>query len=149
MRKLKSHGLNNFLIPTPAKFCIFSITDYFLWMALSIDIVIKNGLTLFPPTLGGGIWYPPLWNQGRSCFRPHVAKSYFETYKSCDHMQNFRPLSQKFSEISRFEKFEFMRYCLTLTCENKGLIHWRSTHAAGHIPCMLPTPLCGIFEIGA
>ena len=31
-------------------------------------------------------------------------------------VQNFRPLSQKFSEISRFEKFEFMRFCLTLTC---------------------------------
>ena len=33
-------------------------------------------------------------------------------------MQNFRPLSQKFSEISRFEKFEFMRFCLTLTHRN-------------------------------
>ena len=33
-------------------------------------------------------------------------------------MQNFRPLSQKFSEISRFEKFEFLRFCLTLTRRN-------------------------------
>ena len=36
-------------------------------------------------------------------------------------MQNFRPLSQKFSEISIFEKFEFLRFCLTLTnrsCHN-------------------------------
>ena len=57
-------------------------------------------------------------NQGRSCFRQHVAKSYFETYKSYDHMQSFRPLSQKFSEISRFEKFEFLRFCLTLTHRN-------------------------------
>ena len=63
-------------------------------------------------------WIKPLGNQGRSCFRPHVAKSYFETYKSYDHMQNFRPLSQKFSEISRFEKFEFLRFCLTLTHRN-------------------------------
>ena len=67
----------------------------------------------FPPSQGGGYLIPPPGNQGRSCFRPHVAKSYFETYKSCDHMQNFRPLSQKFSKISRFEKFEFLRFWLT------------------------------------
>ena len=62
-----------------------------------------------------------------------VAKRYFETYKSYDHKQNFRPLSQKFSEIWRFEKFEFLRFCLTLThrnCHNSlnfwdtGLIFW-------------------------
>ena len=41
---------------------------------------------------------------------PYVAKSYFETYKSYDHMKNYRPLSQKFSEISKFEKFELMRF---------------------------------------
>ena len=34
-----------------------------------------------PPRGAGGIWYPPLGNQGRSCFRPHVATGYFETYK--------------------------------------------------------------------
>ena len=45
-------------------------------------------------------------------FTFYVAKSYFETYKSYDHMQNFRPLSQKFSEISRFEK---LRICLNFT----------------------------------
>ena len=48
-------------------------------------------------------------------------------------MQNFRPLSKKFSEISRFEKFEFMIFCLTLTHKNgrnsfnfryRGLIFW-------------------------
>ena len=33
-------------------------------------------------------------------------------------MQNFRLLPQKFSEISRFEKFEFLRFCLTLTHKN-------------------------------
>ena len=84
----------------------------------------SRDLTLFPrgcrfPSLpGGGYLIPPLGNQGRSCFRPHVAKSYFETYKSYDHMQNFRSLSQKFSEISRFEKFEFLRFRLTLTHRN-------------------------------
>ena len=72
----------------------------------------------FPPRQGGGYLIPPLGNQGRGCFRSHVAKSYFETYKSYDHVQNFRPLSQKFSEISRFEKFEFLRFCLTLTHRN-------------------------------
>ena len=54
-----------------------------------------NGcLTLFPRGCqfpGGGVSDTPLGNQGRSCFRPHVPKSYFETYKSYDHMQNFRP----------------------------------------------------------
>ena len=64
----------------------------------------------------GGLSAPTPGNQLRSLVRPYVAKSYFETYKSYDHMQNFRPLSQKFSEISRFEKFELMRFCLTLTC---------------------------------
>ena len=64
---------------------------------------------------------PAPGNQLRSLVRPYVAKSYFETYKSYDHMQNFRPLSQKFSEISRFDKFEFMRFCVNLTykdCHN-------------------------------
>ena len=93
---------------------------------------ISQGVSISLPSRGGYL-IPPLGNQGRSCFRPHVAKSYFETYKSYDHMQNFRPLSQKFSEISRFEKFEFLRFCLTLThrnCHNSlnfwdtGLIFW-------------------------
>ena len=88
---------------------------------------------LNPISQGAGVSDTPLGNQGRSCFRSHVAKSYFETYKSYDHMQNFRPLSQKFSEISRFEKFEFLRFCLTLghrNCHNSlnfwdtGLIFW-------------------------
>ena len=78
---------------------------------------ISQGVSISLPPRGGDL-IPPLWNQGRSCFRPHVAKSYFETYKSYDHMQNFRPLSQKFSEISRFENFEFLRFCLTLTHRN-------------------------------
>ena len=79
-----------------------------------------NCLTLFPrgcqfrPTPGWVVSDTPPGNQGRSYFRPHVAK----TYKSYDHMQNFRPLSQKFSEVSRFEKFEFLIFCLTLTHGN-------------------------------
>ena len=40
----------------------------------------------------------PLKYQGRSLFRPHVTKSYFETYKSYDHMQKFRPKSQNLRE---------------------------------------------------
>ena len=93
-----------------------------------ISFVVREGGTLhashtsivcrFPSLPGGGVSDTPLGNQGRSCFRPHVAKSYFEPYKSYDQMQNFRPLSQKFSEISRFEKFEFLRFCLTLTHRN-------------------------------
>ena len=79
---------------------------------------ISQGVSISLPPRGGGYLIPPLGNQGRSSFWPHVAKSYFETYKSYDHMQNFRPLSQKFSEISRFEKFEFLRFCLTLTPRN-------------------------------
>ena len=63
---------------------------------------ISQGVSISLPPRGGGYLIPPLGNQGRSCFRPHVAKSYFETYKSYDHMQNFKPLSQKFSEILRF-----------------------------------------------
>ena len=40
----------------------------------------------------------PLKYQGRSLFRPHVTKSYFETYKSYDHMQKFRPKYQNLRE---------------------------------------------------
>ena len=86
------------------------------WILLQLTLFPRG--CRFPSLPGGGYLIPPLGNQGRSCFRPHVAKSYFETYKSYDHMQNFRPLSQKFSEISRFEKFEFLRFCLTLTHRN-------------------------------
>ena len=39
-----------------------------------------------------------LWNS-MSPVRPHIAKSYFETYKIYDHMQEIRPKSQKFTEI--------------------------------------------------
>ena len=30
--------------------------------------------------------------------RPYVAKIYFETYKSYDHMQKIRPISQNFNQ---------------------------------------------------
>ena len=46
--------------------------------------------------------------------RPYVAKSYFETYKSYDHMQKIGPISQNFNEILTFEKMETMRFCHTL-----------------------------------
>ena len=45
--------------------------------------------------------------------RPYVAKSYFETYKSYDHMQKIGPLSQNFNEILTFENLETMRFCHT------------------------------------
>ena len=95
--------------------------------------LISQGVSISLPSRGAGYLIPPLQNQGRSCFSPHGAKSYLETYKSYDQMQNFRPLSKKFSEISRFEKFEFLRFCFTLThrnCHNSlnfwdtGLIFW-------------------------
>ena len=65
--------------------------------------------------------------------RPYVAKSYFETYKSYDHMQKIGPISQNFNEILTFENMETMRFCHTLTYENRrnslnfwdrGLIFW-------------------------
>ena len=51
--------------------------------------------------------------------RPYVAESYFETYKSYDHMQKIRPISQNFNEILTFENWEQMRLCHTLTYENR------------------------------
>ena len=42
----------------------------------------------------------------------YIAKSYFETFTNFQHVQNSWPLSKKFSEILRFEKFELMRFCL-------------------------------------
>ena len=87
-----------------------------LVISQTFSLIVLVEFTNFPfnpISQGVSISLPP-----RSCFRPHVAKSYFETYKRYDHMQNFRPLSQKFSEISRFEKFEFLRFCLTLTHRN-------------------------------
>ena len=65
--------------------------------------------------------------------RPYVTKSYFETYKSYDDMQKIGPLSQNFNEILTFENLETMRFCHTLTYENRrnslnfldrGLIFW-------------------------
>ena len=51
--------------------------------------------------------------------RPYVAKSYFETYKSYDHMQKIGPISQNFDEILTFENMVTMRFCHTLTYENR------------------------------
>ena len=50
---------------------------------------------------------------------PYVAKSYFETYKSYDHMQIICPRSQNFNEILTFENMETMRFCHTLTYKNR------------------------------
>ena len=47
--------------------------------------------------------------------RPYVAKSYFETYKSNDHMQKIRPISKNFNKMLAFENLEKMR----LTYENR------------------------------
>ena len=65
----------------------------------------------------------PLKYQGRSLFRPHVTKSYFETYKSYDHMQKFGPKIKKFEQdfrISKFCKIEILHHLdkrkIALTC---------------------------------
>ena len=68
--------------------------------------------------LGGGL-SAHLGNQSRNAVRSYVAKSYLETYKSCDHMQKIRPISQDFNEILTFENVEKMRFCHTLTYENR------------------------------
>ena len=49
---------------------------------------------------------------------PYVAKRYFETYKSYDHMQKIRPIFQNFNKIFTFGNLEKMRFCHTLTYEN-------------------------------
>ena len=36
----------------------------------------------------------------------------------CTNMQKIRPISQKFTEILRFENFEITRFCFTLTYKN-------------------------------
>ena len=129
-RSLNFSTTSKWVCPLRVNFCKKS---YFLPLLNLIRILFWTHWTIDCWPIGGGPQRPPLRNQGRSHFWPHVAKSYFETYKSYDHMQNFRPLSQKFSEISRFEKFEFLRFCLTLThrnCHNSlnfwdtGLIFW-------------------------
>ena len=66
----------------------------------------------------GGRKAPTFGNQQRSLVIPYVAKSHFETYKNDDHLQKIRSLSQKLREILRFEKFDIMRFCLTLTQKN-------------------------------
>ena len=57
-------------------------------------------------------------NQRQSELRPHVAKSYFETYQSQNYMQIFRFLSWKLSEISRFQNLVKIRFCATLLYKN-------------------------------
>ena len=63
--------------------------------------------------------------------RPYVAKSYFETYKSYDHMQKIITISQKFNEILIFENFDITRFSLTFDSNSKkGVhIHMKKKHA--------------------
>ena len=58
---------------------------------------------------GGESFWPPSGNQWRSAMWPLIVERYFETYKIYNHMQKIRPISQKFTEILRFENFEVMR----------------------------------------
>ena len=51
--------------------------------------------------------------------RPYVAKSFVETYKSYDHMQKIGPIPQNFNEILTFENMKTIRFCHTLTNENR------------------------------
>ena len=72
----------------------------------------KGNLIVLPASKQAG-------NQWRSAVSPHIAKSYFETYKIYDHLQKIRCLSQKFTDILRFENFEITIFCHTLAYENR------------------------------
>ena len=65
----------------------------------------------------GGHFKSHLKNQHWSALRPYVAKRYYETYKSFDHMQKFRPITQKINEISIFGNVETSRFVQTWTYE--------------------------------
>ena len=106
-----SSGQQNTRFVSLAKICCYYCVQIMLTLSALTSEIATN-------SWGGGAKPPRPGNQLRSLVRPYVAKSYFETYKSYHHMQNFRPLSQKFSEISRIEKIEFRRFRLTLTHRN-------------------------------
>ena len=77
---------------------------------------------------GGGLFWPPSGNQWRIAVRPLIAKSYFETYKIYDHMQEIRPISKKFTEILKFENFYITRFCCTLAYGNcRSLLNFWDT----------------------
>ena len=65
------------------------------------------------PTTGGGYRFCGCEGKNQRCseLRPHVDKSYFETYKSQDQMRKFGLLSRKLSKISRFQNLAKMRFC--------------------------------------
>ena len=51
--------------------------------------------------------------------RFHVAKGYFETYKSYDHMQQKSdPYLKKITDILRIKNCKIARFCCTSTYEN-------------------------------
>ena len=100
------HRVNKTL--TPPKVNNKFIDPHFEWVFMAY-------LTLLSPRSGqgsktrGGAKHHPL----------EINKSYFGTYKSYDHMQKIRPISQNFNEILTFENWEQMRFCHTLTYENR------------------------------
>ena len=63
--------------------------------------------------------------------RPHTAKSYFETFKIYDHMQEIRPISQKFTEILKFENSDITKFCVPWPTEIAAA---RSPHAISYMP---------------
>ena len=83
---------------------------------------------------GGGLLKPPLRNQWWSGLRPQVAIDTLLRYKFRDHIQNFGLLSQKLSEISRFQNLVRLRFHVTLVyinCHNS-----LNFEATGLIFCM-------------
>ena len=63
---------------------------------------ILNVITINPISQGVSI-SPPLGNQERSCFRPHVGIQKFKIFRNWAHMQKIEQKSQKWSEISRLQ----------------------------------------------
>ena len=69
--------------------------------------------------------------------RPHFAKSYLETYKIYDHMQTIRSISQKITEILRFEYLEITRICCTFTPPLKADMGFFVVHGADTLDYVL------------
>ena len=76
----------------------------------------KVNLTLSPMAYHV-LWHPPRY-QWRNHFWHHVAKAYLLIDTFSGHMQKFRPISQKWHEISDFRNFVRLRFLITLINEN-------------------------------
>ena len=61
---------------------------------------------------------PPQGSPRRDGFRPHVNLYKLGLFRNWAHMLKIGQKSRKLSEISRFQNFEKLRFCLTLTHMN-------------------------------